>query len=62
MLCICSSAGQEEFFLAVGDLVASRTSPPPALDEDEQRERVAKALDLAPRYRTELLIPAERTA
>lgn len=62
MLCICSPAGQEEFFLAVGDRVPSRTSPPPELDEDEQQKRVAKAIELAPRYRTELLIPDQRTA
>jgi quercetin dioxygenase-like cupin family protein len=29
MLCICAPAGQEEFFLAVGDRVASRTAAPP---------------------------------
>jgi quercetin dioxygenase-like cupin family protein len=57
MLCICSPAGQEEFFLTVGDRVASRTSPPPELDEDKQRERLVKAIELAPRYRTQLLIP-----
>lgn len=62
MLCICSPAGQDEFFLAVGDPVTSRTSPPPELDENEQRERLAKAIELAPRYRTQLLIPTEKPA
>jgi hypothetical protein len=62
MLCICSPAGQEEFFLAVGDRVASRTSAPPELDEDEQRKRLVKAIELAPRYRTQLLIPTETPA
>ena len=62
MLCICSPAGQDEFFLAVGDRVAGRTSPPPELDEDQQRKRLVKAIELAPRYRTQLLIPAETPA
>ncbi len=29
LLCICAPAGQEEFFLAVGVPVATRTTPPP---------------------------------
>jgi quercetin dioxygenase-like cupin family protein len=33
MLCICSPAGQEEFFLELGVPVATRTTPPPQLDE-----------------------------
>jgi quercetin dioxygenase-like cupin family protein len=57
LLCTCSPAGQEEFFLAVGDRVASRTSPPPQLDDAARAERMARAVELAPRYRTELLIP-----
>src|SRR3954470_11267647 len=32
MLCICSPAGAEEFFMAIGQLVESRTTPPPPLD------------------------------
>jgi uncharacterized cupin superfamily protein len=55
LLCTCSPSGQEQFFLAVGDLVATATSPPPALDEDARAARMAKAKALAPRYRTELL-------
>ena len=35
MLCICSPAGQEKFFLEVGVPVATRTTPP-KLDEKEQ--------------------------
>ncbi len=57
MLCTCSPAGQDEFVLAVGDRVASRTSPPPALDAAGVAERIARARRLAPRYRTELLGP-----
>jgi quercetin dioxygenase-like cupin family protein len=55
MLCICSPAGQEEFFLEVGVPVATRTTPPPELDAAAQAEFRAKAAALAPKYRTELL-------
>jgi hypothetical protein len=33
MLCMCTSAGQEEFFMEVGDPLGSRVSPPPRLDK-----------------------------
>ncbi len=55
MLCICSPAGQEEFFEAVGVRVASRTTPPPKLDEAQQAKFIAKAKELAPKYKTEFL-------
>ncbi len=57
MLCTCSPPGQEEFFAAIGDSVASRTAPPPELDEAAVSARRARAEDLAPQYRTELLKP-----
>jgi len=57
LLCLCAPAGQEEFFLAVGESVATRTQPPPALDEAAQTAFIAKSVALAPRYRTELLLP-----
>jgi uncharacterized cupin superfamily protein len=57
LLCMCSPAGQEEFFLAVGKVVESRTDPAPKLSEEEQDEFIKKAKALAPRYRTELLGP-----
>jgi hypothetical protein len=57
MLCVCSPAGQEEFFMAVGVPVDSPTQPPPELDEAEQAAFVEKAQALAPRYRTELPAP-----
>ncbi len=44
-------------FMAVGILVASRTAPPPKLDEDTQAALKAKAEALAPHYRTEFLPP-----
>jgi quercetin dioxygenase-like cupin family protein len=57
MLCLCAPAGQEELFLHVGVPVASRTAPPPPLDEAGQAAFKAKAEALAPYYRTELLPP-----
>jgi quercetin dioxygenase-like cupin family protein len=58
LLCICSPSGQEEFFELVGVRVATRTTPPPKLDERAQAEFRAKAEALAPKFRTELLPPA----
>jgi quercetin dioxygenase-like cupin family protein len=55
MLCICSPAGQEKFFIEVGVAVATRTTPPPKLNEKEQAAFIEKVKVLAPRYRTELL-------
>jgi len=55
LLCICSPAGQENFFLEVGTPVATRTTPPPKLDEKQQAEFIQKVKTLAPKYRTELL-------
>ncbi len=55
MLCICSPAGQEEFFLEIGVPVATRTTAPPKLDEAAQAAFLAKVRALAPKYRTELL-------
>src|SRR5450432_786739 len=36
LLCICSPAGQEKFFMEVGVPVATRTTAPPKLNENEQ--------------------------
>ena len=55
MLCICSPAGQENFFIAVGTPVATRTTLAPKLDEEQQAEFIQKVKTLAPKYRTELL-------
>ena len=57
LLCMCSPAGQEEFFLAIGVPVAGRTTPAPKPSEAEQKAMQAKAETLAPQYRTELLKP-----
>jgi uncharacterized cupin superfamily protein len=57
LLCTCTPSGQEEFFMAVGVPVTSRTEPPPALDGHTQAAFIAKSKALAPEYRTELLLP-----
>jgi quercetin dioxygenase-like cupin family protein len=57
LLCICSPAGQEEFFLTIGDLVPTRTSPPPDTDEAGKKAQMEKALSLVSKYRTEILKP-----
>jgi quercetin dioxygenase-like cupin family protein len=57
MLCMCTPAGQEEFFMQVGEPVAARTSPAPKLDKVAGAAFIAKVLALAPKYRTELLKP-----
>jgi quercetin dioxygenase-like cupin family protein len=57
LLCLCSPAGQEEFFREVGVTVATRTTPPPPLDREAEAAFAAKVKALAPKYRTELLRP-----
>jgi quercetin dioxygenase-like cupin family protein len=56
LLCMCTPAGQDEFFLSVGDPVASRSAPPPKLSDAERLDRVQRAKALAGKYRTELLV------
>jgi quercetin dioxygenase-like cupin family protein len=55
MICICSPAGNDEFFREVGVPVATRTTPPPRLDEKQMAEFLEKVKAIAPKYRTELL-------
>ena len=55
LMCICSPAGQEKFFLEVGVPVATRTTVPPKLDDKEMAAFLEKAKALAPKYHTELL-------
>jgi quercetin dioxygenase-like cupin family protein len=57
LLCLCAPSGQEKFFLEVGQPVATRTEPPPPLDDQAQAAFIAKSQALAPQYRTELLRP-----
>lgn len=55
LLCLCSPAGQEEFFMEVGTRVATRTTPPPKLSEAEQSALRAKVKALSPKYKSEML-------
>jgi hypothetical protein len=55
ILCMCTPAGQEEFFEAVGIAVGGRSSPPPELSQEEVAAKRRLAVELSPRYRTEML-------
>jgi quercetin dioxygenase-like cupin family protein len=55
MLCMATPAGLDEFFLEIGDLVDSRTAPPPKATPEQIAERQAKMAALLPEYRTEIL-------
>ena len=55
LLCLCSPAGQENFFMELGVKVDTRTTAPPKLDHAEQEAFEKKAAAIAPRYRTEIL-------
>jgi quercetin dioxygenase-like cupin family protein len=57
LLCMCTPPGQEAFFLEVGEPVADRLAPPPKMSEEARRARMERALQLAPAYRTEILLP-----
>jgi len=57
LLCLCSPAGMDDFFLEIGTPVATRTTPPPALDKAAQTAMAAKAELLAQKYKTEFLKP-----
>jgi quercetin dioxygenase-like cupin family protein len=57
LLCLVSPAGEEQFFLEIGDRVPTRTGPLPVLDEAARLERVARAKTLAPKYKNEILPP-----
>jgi len=57
MLCMCTPAGAEDFFLAIGERVASRTTTAPELSPEKKVEFLKKAEALAPKFRTELLKP-----
>ena len=57
LLCICSPAGQEELFLAVGVPVATQTTPPPKPNTADQAAMMTKIPALLPKYRTEMVKP-----
>jgi hypothetical protein len=55
MLCMCTPAGQDEFFLAVGFPVEGRTSAPPKPTPEQQAEKGKLIAELLPKYRTEMV-------
>jgi len=56
MLCICSPAGQEKFFIEVGCTGRhAHDAHPPKLNEKEEAAFIEKVKMLAPKYSTELL-------
>ena len=55
MICVCSPAGNDRFFLEVGIPVATRTTTPPQLDAAEMAAFLEKVKAIAPKYGTELL-------
>jgi quercetin dioxygenase-like cupin family protein len=57
LLCTAAPAGLEKFFAEFGDRVDSRTSPPPALSDEERQSRLRRAIERAPDYGMELLPP-----
>ena len=57
LLCMCSPAGAEEFFQAIGVPAPSRTAIPAKLEPAEQEAFKVKAGALAAQYRTEFLHP-----
>jgi quercetin dioxygenase-like cupin family protein len=57
LLCICTPAGLDEFFLTIGVRVATRTTRPPKPDKAAEAEMKAKTIALLPKYRTEMVKP-----
>ena len=55
LLCICSPAGLDEFFLSIGVPVAGRTTPPPKPDKAAEAAMKAKTVALLQKYRTEMV-------
>ena len=55
LLCTVSPAGEEEFFLKIGDRVPTRTGPVPALDAAAQKARAQKAMALSAKYKNEII-------
>ncbi len=58
ILCFCSPAGLDEFFLTVGVPVPDRTTLPPKPSEEEAAAFRERAAALAPKYKTEILTSA----
>lgn len=55
MLCMCTPAGQDEYFMRIGDIVAGKDAPPPQLSDEELATRRRRASELAATFRSEFL-------
>jgi quercetin dioxygenase-like cupin family protein len=55
MLCMCTPAGQDEYFQRVGTVVDSWDAPPPQLTDDERADQRRRAGELASTYRSEFI-------
>ena len=56
MLCMCTPSGQDEFFMAVGIPMESRTAPPPPPPSEAEKAETGKLIQaLLPKYRTEMV-------
>jgi quercetin dioxygenase-like cupin family protein len=55
MLCMCTPAGQDEYFMRIGDVVAGKHASPPQLSWDELADRHRRAAESASTYRSEFL-------
>jgi quercetin dioxygenase-like cupin family protein len=55
MLCMCTPAGQDEYFSRIGTAVDGWDAPPPRLSADEQADQRRRAAELASTYRSEFL-------
>ncbi len=59
MLCMCTPAGQEEFFAEVGTKLASKNDVPEKMSPAEMEAWGKRAAEIAPKYRTEILPPTK---
>ncbi|GAA2575841.1 hypothetical protein GCM10010435_59860 [Winogradskya consettensis] len=55
MLCMCTPAGQDEYFLRIGDVVDGWDAQPPQKSAEEQADQRRRAAELAATYRSEFL-------
>ena len=55
MLCMCTPAGQDEYFLRIGDVIEGKDAPPPQLSAAQAAQRRRRAAELAATYRSEFL-------
>jgi uncharacterized cupin superfamily protein len=55
MLCMCTPAGQDEYFLRIGTVVDGWEAPAPNLTDEEIADQRRHAAELASTYRSEFI-------